>query len=143
MYSYEIVEAAAKEYGRDKLKIYTSSFVPLYHAVTTRKIKSHMKLICVLPNEKVGFAAVSMYQFTYRQRLLQRVELRLHIHHLLNQDILVIWINSRIQSTQSFLVLNLLPSSGYLVDREAFFNFRFRFNFMCDSYFSSVSLITH
>jgi glutathione reductase (NADPH) len=44
---------AEKKYGADKLKIYRSSFTPMYHAFTKRKTKFHMKLICLLPNEKV------------------------------------------------------------------------------------------
>jgi glutathione reductase (NADPH) len=44
---------AVKKYGREQLKIYTSSFVPLYHAMTQRKVKTHMKMICLLPEEKV------------------------------------------------------------------------------------------
>jgi len=46
---------AEKKFGESSLKIYTSTFVPLYHAVTQRKIKTHMKMICVLPTEKVQF----------------------------------------------------------------------------------------
>ncbi|CAH1781325.1 unnamed protein product [Owenia fusiformis] len=45
-------EAAAK-YGAENLKIYKSSFTPMYYAVTERKVKCHMKLICALPEEKV------------------------------------------------------------------------------------------
>lgn len=45
---------AEKEYGKDKLKIYRSSFTPMYHAITTRKTKCSMKLITVLPEEKVS-----------------------------------------------------------------------------------------
>jgi len=45
-------EAAAK-YGQDTLKVYKSTFVPMYHAVTARKVKCHMKLICQGPQEKV------------------------------------------------------------------------------------------
>lgn len=45
-------EAAAK-YGQDMLKIYRSRFTPLYHAITKRKTMCSMKLICVLPEEKV------------------------------------------------------------------------------------------
>lgn len=45
---------AEKEYGKDKLKIYHSSFTPMYHAITTRKTKCSMKLITVLPEEKVS-----------------------------------------------------------------------------------------
>jgi len=42
-----------KLYGKDKLKIYRSTFTPLYHALTLHKSKSHMKMICLLPTEKV------------------------------------------------------------------------------------------
>ena len=45
---------AEKQYGKDKLKIYRSSFTPMYHGVTTRKTKCSMKLITVLPEEKVN-----------------------------------------------------------------------------------------
>lgn len=44
---------AEKKYGSDKLKIYTSKFTPLYYALTERKSICHMKLICLLPEEKV------------------------------------------------------------------------------------------
>lgn len=44
---------AVTEYGQEKLKIYHTSFTPLYHAVTQRKVKVHMKLICTLPDEKI------------------------------------------------------------------------------------------
>ncbi|ELT92765.1 hypothetical protein CAPTEDRAFT_228039 [Capitella teleta] len=44
---------AAKEFGEDKIKIYKSEFTPMYHSVTERKGKTLMKLICVLPEEKV------------------------------------------------------------------------------------------
>ena len=46
---------AEKEYGKDKLKIYRAKFTPLYHALTSRKTLCHMKLICVLPEEKVYY----------------------------------------------------------------------------------------
>ena len=46
-------EAEAK-YGKDKLKIYTSKATSLYNALTERKPKVNMKLICLLPEEKVG-----------------------------------------------------------------------------------------
>jgi glutathione reductase (NADPH) len=44
---------AEKAHGKDSLKIYRSSFTPMYHALTKRKTKCHMKLICLLPTEKV------------------------------------------------------------------------------------------
>ncbi|SMF68776.1 glutathione-disulfide reductase [Pseudobacteriovorax antillogorgiicola] len=45
-------EAVAK-YGDDRIKIYTSNFTNMYHAVTERKTKTLMKLICLLPEEKI------------------------------------------------------------------------------------------
>ena len=45
-------EARAK-FGRDALKIYASEFTPLYHALTARKQKTFMKLVCAGPEEKV------------------------------------------------------------------------------------------
>ena len=36
------------------MRIYESSFVPLYNALTQKKTKTHMKLVCQLPDEKVG-----------------------------------------------------------------------------------------
>lgn len=45
-------EAEAK-YGKDKIKMYTADFTPMYFSVTTRKEKCQMKLICALPEEKV------------------------------------------------------------------------------------------
>ena len=45
-------EAVAK-FGREALKIYASEFTPLYHALTERKQKTFMKLVCAGPEEKV------------------------------------------------------------------------------------------
>ena len=45
-------EARAK-FGDDKIKIYQSSFTPLYHALTQRKQMTKMKLVCAGPEEKV------------------------------------------------------------------------------------------
>lgn len=44
---------AEKEYGKENLKIYRSRFTNMYHAMTTRKTPTVMKLICKLPEEKV------------------------------------------------------------------------------------------
>ena len=52
---------AEKEYGKDKLKIYRSSFTPMYHAITTRKTKCSMKLITVLPEEKVNLNSLYLF----------------------------------------------------------------------------------
>lgn len=46
-------EEAKAKYGADKIKIYNSTFTPMYYAVTSRKEKCSMKLICALPEEKV------------------------------------------------------------------------------------------
>ncbi|XP_068089689.1 glutathione reductase, mitochondrial [Hyperolius riggenbachi] len=46
-------EEAVKAKGRDNVKIYTTSFSPMYHAVTRRKTKCVMKLVCVDKEEKV------------------------------------------------------------------------------------------
>ncbi|CAG5122548.1 unnamed protein product [Candidula unifasciata] len=46
-------EEAQRKYGQDKLKIYTSNFVPMYYSVLEHKMRCNMKLICVLPDEKV------------------------------------------------------------------------------------------
>uniref|UniRef100_F6Z5X5 Selenide, water dikinase 1 n=1 Tax=Xenopus tropicalis TaxID=8364 RepID=F6Z5X5_XENTR len=39
--------------GRENVKVYTTSFSPMYHAVTRRKTKCVMKLVCVGKEEKV------------------------------------------------------------------------------------------
>eukprot|EP00163_Fabomonas_tropica_P003139 TRINITY_DN1261_c0_g1_i11.p3 TRINITY_DN1261_c0_g1~~TRINITY_DN1261_c0_g1_i11.p3 ORF type:complete len:151 (+),score=44.97 TRINITY_DN1261_c0_g1_i11:619-1071(+) len=44
---------AVEKYGQDNLKIYKSTFNGMAHAVCTRKVKSGMKLICTLPDEKI------------------------------------------------------------------------------------------
>ena len=51
--SFSSVAEAEAKYGKDKLKIYSSTSVSLYHAMTERKTKTVMKLICLLPEEKV------------------------------------------------------------------------------------------
>jgi len=45
---------ARKEYGVDKIKVYQAKFRPMYHAMTKRQTKCVMKLVCLLPNEKVN-----------------------------------------------------------------------------------------
>ena len=44
-------EARAK-YG-DAVKVYVADFTPMYHALTTRKTHTDMKLVCVGPDEKI------------------------------------------------------------------------------------------
>lgn len=45
-------EQARAQYG-DAVKIYHSGFVPMYHALTTRKPRAEMKLVCVGPEQKI------------------------------------------------------------------------------------------
>ncbi|KAK3776325.1 hypothetical protein RRG08_039911 [Elysia crispata] len=46
-------EEAEKKYGKNQLKIYTANFVPMYYSVLEHKMRCNMKLICLLPDEKV------------------------------------------------------------------------------------------
>jgi glutathione reductase (NADPH) len=46
-------EEAKKKYGEDKLKIYNTKFGNMFFSVTEAKEKTAMKLICLLPEEKV------------------------------------------------------------------------------------------
>lgn len=46
-------EEAIKKFGSDDIKIYKSSFVPMYYAVLKHKQFCHMKLICQGKQEKV------------------------------------------------------------------------------------------
>ena len=48
-----LTEAEARRQHGDAVKVYSSSFVPLYHAMTTRKPKTLMKLITVGAEERV------------------------------------------------------------------------------------------
>jgi len=45
------IEARAK-YG-DAVKVYIADFTPMYHALTTRKSHTDMKLVCLGPEEKI------------------------------------------------------------------------------------------
>ena len=60
--------AAVAEHGRDKIKVYQTSFTPMYFAMTERKQKAGVKLVTLLPNEKVlglhiyGMASDEMLQ---------------------------------------------------------------------------------
>jgi len=47
-------EAARAKYGDDAVKVFTSGFVPLYHALTTRKPRTEMKLVTVGPELRVA-----------------------------------------------------------------------------------------
>jgi len=46
-------EEAKKKHGEENIKIYKAGFTPMYHAVTTRKSKTAIKLVCVGKEEKV------------------------------------------------------------------------------------------
>ncbi len=52
--SIGMTEAEAEAaHGKQNLKVYKSEFTPLYHAVTERKQKTFMKLVCAGTEEKV------------------------------------------------------------------------------------------
>ncbi|XP_064366365.1 glutathione reductase, mitochondrial isoform X4 [Dromaius novaehollandiae] len=46
-------DEAISVHGRENVKIYSTSFTPMYHAVTKRKTKCVMKLVCAGKEEKV------------------------------------------------------------------------------------------
>ncbi|NXC41635.1 GSHR protein, partial [Penelope pileata] len=46
-------DEAISVHGKDNVKIYTTSFTPMYYAVTQRKVKCVMKLVCAGKEEKV------------------------------------------------------------------------------------------
>nr|ADU86893.1 glutathione reductase [Dugesia japonica] len=46
-------QEAISNYGNDKVKVYRTSFKPLFFAVTERVQKCQMKLVCLLPEEKI------------------------------------------------------------------------------------------
>jgi glutathione reductase (NADPH) len=49
-----LTEAAARdEYGDEAVKVFTSSFVPMYYALTAAKVRCDMKLVCVGPEQRV------------------------------------------------------------------------------------------
>lgn len=49
-----VTEEAIKSRGKENVKIYKTSFTPMYHAITSRKSQCIMKLVCVGKEEKVG-----------------------------------------------------------------------------------------
>ncbi|KAL5256581.1 hypothetical protein ACHWQZ_G011731 [Mnemiopsis leidyi] len=64
-----LTQAEAEEkYGAENIRIYQSKFTNMYFAMTTRKPKTYMKLICKLPEEQivglhvVGLGADEMLQ---------------------------------------------------------------------------------
>lgn len=48
-----LTEAEARDLHGAAVKVYTSGFVPLYHALTVRKVRAEMKLVCVGPEERI------------------------------------------------------------------------------------------
>ncbi|ERE90829.1 glutathione reductase [Cricetulus griseus] len=47
-------DEAVHKYGKESVKIYSTTFTPMYHAVTTRKTKCVMKMVCANKEEKWG-----------------------------------------------------------------------------------------
>jgi glutathione reductase (NADPH) len=48
-----LTEAEARQKHGASVRVYLSAFVPMYHALTTRKPRTHMKLVCAGPNQQV------------------------------------------------------------------------------------------
>jgi glutathione reductase (NADPH) len=46
-------EAQARAQYGDAVKVYVADFTPMYHAMTTRKMHTDMKLVCVGPKQKI------------------------------------------------------------------------------------------
>ena len=55
--SFLTAEAVTK-YGKENIKVYLDDGRSTYYAITTRKVYSHIKLITVLPEEKVRLVCV-------------------------------------------------------------------------------------
>lgn len=59
---------AIEQYGAEAVKVYTSSFTPMYSAVTSHRQPCRMKLVCVGKEEKIvglhaiGFGVDEMIQ---------------------------------------------------------------------------------
>ncbi len=53
-----LTEAEARAQYGATVKVYLSAFVPMYHALTSRKPRSHMKLVCAGPDQQVVGAHV-------------------------------------------------------------------------------------
>ncbi|HTY92299.1 MAG TPA: glutathione-disulfide reductase [Steroidobacteraceae bacterium] len=53
-----LTEAEARAKFGGTVKVYLSAFVPMYHALTTRKPRTHMKLVCAGPQQRVVGAHV-------------------------------------------------------------------------------------
>ncbi|XP_023373564.1 glutathione reductase, mitochondrial [Otolemur garnettii] len=48
-----VIDEAVHKYGKENVKTYSTSFTPMYHAVTKRKTKCVMKMVCANKEEKV------------------------------------------------------------------------------------------
>ncbi len=48
-----LTEAEARERYPEDVKIYSEAFTPMYHAITERKRKSAVKLVCAGPDERI------------------------------------------------------------------------------------------
>jgi glutathione reductase (NADPH) len=48
-----MTESEARARYGDAVKVYVADFTPMYHALTTRKTHTDMKLVCVGPDEKI------------------------------------------------------------------------------------------
>jgi glutathione reductase (NADPH) len=46
-------EAEARAQFGDAVKVYVADFTPMYHALTTRKTRTDMKLVCVGPEQRI------------------------------------------------------------------------------------------
>jgi glutathione reductase (NADPH) len=46
-------ESEARERFKDAVKVYVADFTPMYHALTSRKTHTDMKLVCAGPDEKI------------------------------------------------------------------------------------------
>jgi len=46
-------EAEARAQYGDAVKVYVADFTPMYHALTTRKTRTDMKLVCVGPDQRI------------------------------------------------------------------------------------------
>ena len=64
-------KAALEEYGEDQVKIYRSSFTPMYFALGEYRQKCDMKLICVGKEEKLSVCMASASVLTKCYKALQ------------------------------------------------------------------------
>src|SRR5690606_39478007 len=48
-----LTEAEARDRYPEDVKIYSEAFTPMYHALTERKRKSAVKLVCAGPDERI------------------------------------------------------------------------------------------